>query len=143
MGKKEQLCIVLTKWCVNMFPPLVSSNSSYILKKCVDHYKWCSCHRKKTLYYVGFLNYYKNTVLCWIPIFPHSWFIIGFVTNYINTTGATSGARTADPSETPEFTPGFEWGLCYSIFSFKHTINKGNNKITELRTILQRESQNS
>jgi hypothetical protein len=24
-----------------------------------------------------------------------------------------------------------------------HTINKGNNKITELRTILQRESQNS
>ena len=25
----------------------------------------------------------------------------------------------------------------------KHDVNKGNNKITELRTILQRESQNS
>jgi hypothetical protein len=29
------------------------------------------------------------------------------------------------------------------IDSFRSLINKGNNKITELRTILQRESQNS
>ena len=42
----------------------------------------------------------------------------GFVTNYINTTDATSGAGTAHPSGAPEFTSGFEWGFCYSIFSF-------------------------
>jgi hypothetical protein len=32
--------------------------------------------------------------------------------------GATSGAGTAYPSGAPEFTPGFQWGSCYSIFSF-------------------------
>ena len=26
--------------------------------------------------------------------------------------------RTPYPSGTPEFTPGFQWGSCYSIFSF-------------------------
>ena len=36
----------------------------------------------------------------------------------INTTGVTSGAGTANPSGAPEFTPGFQWGSCYSIFSF-------------------------
>jgi hypothetical protein len=40
------------------------------------------------------------------------------VCNYINTTGATNGAATAYLFGTPEFTPGFEWGSCYSIFSF-------------------------
>ena len=30
----------------------------------------------------------------------------------------TSGAGTAYPSGAPEFTPGFQWGSCYSIFSF-------------------------
>jgi hypothetical protein len=29
-----------------------------------------------------------------------------------------SRAGTGYPSEAPEFTPGFEWGSCYSIFSF-------------------------
>jgi hypothetical protein len=32
--------------------------------------------------------------------------------------GATGGAGTTYPSGTPEFTPGFQWGSCYSIFSF-------------------------
>ena len=36
----------------------------------------------------------------------------------INTTGATNGAGTAYPSGAPEFTPDFQWGSCYSIFSF-------------------------
>ena len=36
----------------------------------------------------------------------------------INMKRATSGARTAYPSEVLEFTPGFQWVLCYSIFSF-------------------------
>jgi hypothetical protein len=40
------------------------------------------------------------------------------VCNWINTTGATGGTGTADPSGAPEFTPCFEWGSCYSIFSF-------------------------
>jgi len=40
------------------------------------------------------------------------------VCNQINTTGATSGAGNAHPSGAPEFTPGFQWGSCYSIFSF-------------------------
>ena len=40
------------------------------------------------------------------------------IRNQINTTGATSGAGTAYPSGAPEFTPGFQWGSCYSIFSF-------------------------
>jgi hypothetical protein len=31
----------------------------------------------------------------------------------------------------------------FEQFLWFHIINKGNNKITELRTILQRESQNS
>jgi hypothetical protein len=31
----------------------------------------------------------------------------------------------------------------YSIYPNEHPANKGNNKITELRTILQRESPNS
>ena len=30
----------------------------------------------------------------------------------------TSGAGTAYPSGAPDFTPSFEWGSCYSIFSF-------------------------
>ena len=30
----------------------------------------------------------------------------------------TSGAGTAYPSRPPKFTPGFQWGSCYSIFSF-------------------------
>ena len=30
-----------------------------------------------------------------------------------------------------------------TLLPYNHTLNKGNNKITELRTILQRESQNS
>ena len=30
----------------------------------------------------------------------------------------TSGAGTAYPSGAPDFTPRFEWGSCYSIFSF-------------------------
>ena len=33
--------------------------------------------------------------------------------------------------------------LIYALFQQSYTVNKGNNKITELRTILQRESQNS
>ena len=40
------------------------------------------------------------------------------VQNYINTTGANSGTGTAHPSGAPEFIPGFQWSLCYSIFSF-------------------------
>ena len=40
------------------------------------------------------------------------------ICNQIKTTGATSGAGTAYPSGAPEFTPGFQWGSCYSIFSF-------------------------
>ena len=40
------------------------------------------------------------------------------VCNQINTTGATSGAVTVYPSGAHEFTPGFQWGSCYSIFSF-------------------------
>ena len=35
-----------------------------------------------------------------------------------NTTGVTSGERTACSSGAPEFTPSFQWGSCYSIFSF-------------------------
>jgi hypothetical protein len=36
----------------------------------------------------------------------------------------------------------YTMGKCKTVFHQKH-MNKGNNKITELRTILQRESQNS
>ena len=45
--------------------------------------------------------------------FPHSGLVTGF-----NRTDATSGAGTAYPSGAREFTPGFQWGSCYSIFSF-------------------------
>ena len=34
-------------------------------------------------------------------------------------------------------------GYCKVYINNDYIINKGNNKITELRTILQRESQNS
>ena len=40
------------------------------------------------------------------------------VYNQINTMGVTSGAGTEHPSGAPEFTPDFQWGSCYSIFSF-------------------------
>ena len=40
------------------------------------------------------------------------------VCNQINTTGTTSGEGTAYPSKAPEFNHGFQWGSCYSIFSF-------------------------
>ena len=40
------------------------------------------------------------------------------VCNQNNLTGATSGSTSADPSGAPEFIPGFQWGSCYSIFSF-------------------------
>ena len=40
------------------------------------------------------------------------------VCNQINTTGVTSGAGTFYPSGAPEFTSDFQWGSCYSIFSF-------------------------
>jgi hypothetical protein len=36
----------------------------------------------------------------------------------LETCGATSGTIPAYPSGAPEFTPSFEWGSCYSIFSF-------------------------
>ena len=47
-------------------------------------------------------------------------------------TSDTSGAGTTNPSGAHEFTS-----------TFSGVRDKGNNKITELRTILQRESQNS
>ena len=37
---------------------------------------------------------------------------------HFNMTGVTSGAGTVYHSRAPEFTPGFNWGSCYSIFSF-------------------------
>ena len=40
------------------------------------------------------------------------------VCSQINTTGVTSGAGTAYSIGAPEFTPRFQWGSCYSIFSF-------------------------
>ena len=40
------------------------------------------------------------------------------VCNQINATGVTSGTGTVYPSGAPEVTPGFQWGSCYSIFSF-------------------------
>ena len=40
------------------------------------------------------------------------------VCGQINMTGTTSGAGTVYLSGAPEFTPGFQWGSCYSIFSF-------------------------
>ena len=36
----------------------------------------------------------------------------------INTTDVTSGAGTDNRSGAHEFTPSFQWGSCYSIFSF-------------------------
>ena len=36
----------------------------------------------------------------------------------INTTGVTSGVGTVYPFGAPEFTIDFEWGSCYSTFSF-------------------------
>ena len=43
-----------------------------------------------------------------------------FMTNHqvCNMTGTTSGAGTAYPSGEPDFIPVFQWGSCYSIFSF-------------------------
>ena len=38
--------------------------------------------------------------------------------NQSDTANVTSGAGTAYPSKAPGFTPGFQWGSCYSIFSF-------------------------
>ena len=40
------------------------------------------------------------------------------VCNQSNQTAAPSGAGTAFSSGVPEFTRGFQWGSCYSIFSF-------------------------
>ena len=40
------------------------------------------------------------------------------VCTQINMTGATRGAGTAYPQVASEFTPVFQWGLCYSMFSF-------------------------
>jgi len=34
------------------------------------------------------------------------------------TAGAVRGREAAYPSGAPELIPGFEWGSCYSIFSF-------------------------
>ena len=56
-------------------------------------------------------------------------------------------------SAMPGLAPAFYERSCCNVFCFvyifalycfeDYIINKGNNKITELRTILQRESQNS
>ena len=40
------------------------------------------------------------------------------VCNQSDSTGATSGARKSYSSAAPAFTAGFQWGSCYSIFSF-------------------------
>ena len=45
-------------------------------------------------------------------LFTVFWNMNAVTCNQINTTGATSEAGT------PELTPGFQWGSCYSIFSF-------------------------
>jgi hypothetical protein len=45
---------------------------------------------------------------------------------------------------TSNYSFGIFWCLCFSLYSYSEWYdNKGNNKITELRTILQRESKNS
>ena len=36
----------------------------------------------------------------------------------INTTGVTNGSGSTYPSGAPELIPDFQWGSCYSIFSF-------------------------
>ena len=69
------------------------------------------------------------SIVCKISTFPiPSWqcefplsilnHIYHRICNQINMTGVTSGAETAYPSGAPEFTSGFQWGSCYSIFSF-------------------------
>ena len=54
------------------------------------------------------------------------------VCNQINTMGATSGTGTAYLSGAPEFTPGFQWGSCYSIFSYPlaNEVAKGYSNAT-------------
>ena len=46
-------------------------------------------------------------------------FLMMFVSFNSNTTGVTSGAATASA---PEFTLGFQWGLCFSIFSLLSSV---------------------
>ena len=41
-----------------------------------------------------------------------------WICNQINSMGVTSGAGTANPSGALDFIPGFQWGSCYSTFSF-------------------------
>ena len=50
----------------------------------------------------------------------------------IKTTGVTHGTGTAYLSEASEFTPGFQWGSCYSVFSF--ITNKQTNAILSIKT---------
>ena len=69
--------------------------------------------RTKEEWYLTKVQY----ILYNIPVFS-SFTTYHGVCNQINTTGVTSGAGTAYPSGAPEFTPGFQWGSCYSIFSF-------------------------
>ena len=54
----------------------------------------------------------------WCPIrSPYHMILVSF---NCNTTGVECGAVTANPSGVPEFTLDFQWGVCYSIFSFLH-----------------------
>ena len=49
--------------------------------------------------------------------FPRSWLITGFVTRLTQPVSLVE-QELPYPSGVPEFIPGFNWGSCYSIFSF-------------------------
>ena len=86
------------------------------------------CCTFETIYFPPKNNEFIERLPIFIPRVINSWGIT--LDNYIYRlvklffvkircfTDVTSGTGTAYPSGTPEFTPSFQWGSCYSIFSF-------------------------
>ena len=74
-------------------------------------------HILHPLSYLIQLSFLKSSA-CKIFAVIFSFMTCHRVCNQINTTGVTSEAGTVHPSGASEFTLGFQWGSCYSIFSF-------------------------
>jgi hypothetical protein len=73
-----------------------------------DTYKFCKWEKLM-------MNKAPSKIVVWQILVPHWCVSLYFLEIYI---ALRVPLVTAYPSRAPEFNPGFQWGLCYSIFSF-------------------------
>ena len=105
---------LITNVCI-LYNPVLQNRNSDTKEQYTTSYDTCWGQvRPERLVWCSLLTVVSDAIF---PIL-FSFLTYHLVCNYSNTTSANSGAGTAYPSGAPEFIPGFQWGWCYSIFSF-------------------------